>query len=47
MPILFLGHKYPEKLLSIGLGEISRNPIPHQIEPMNGEDFRDGAHFHR
>ena len=33
MPILFLGHNYPEKLLSIGLGEISRNPIPHQIEP--------------
>ena len=32
-PMLFLGQSYGEKLFSTSLGEISRNPIPHQIEP--------------
>ena len=32
-PILLLGQSNPEKLFSIRFGEISRNPIPHQIEP--------------
>ena len=34
--MLILGQSYPEKLLSISFGEISRNPIPHQIEPNHG-----------
>ena len=35
--MLCLGQSYPEKLLSISFGEISRNPIPHQIEPIYGD----------
>ena len=34
MPVLFLDHIYPEKVFSVGVGKISRNPILHQIEPM-------------
>ena len=33
MSVLFLGHIYPEKVFSVGVGKISRNPILHQIEP--------------
>jgi len=33
-PILLLGQSYSEKLFSIIFGEISRNRIPHQIEPI-------------
>ena len=33
MSVLFLGHIYPEKVFSVGVRKISRNPIPHQIEP--------------
>ena len=31
--MLFLGQSYQEKLFSISFGEVSRNLIPHQIEP--------------
>ena len=33
MAILILGHVYLEKVFSIGVGLISRNRNPHQIEP--------------
>ena len=35
MSVLFLGPIYPEKVFSVGVGKISRNPIPHQIEPIH------------
>ena len=33
MPVLFLGHIYPEKLYGLGVEELSRNPYLHQILP--------------
>ena len=38
MPVLFLGHIYPEKLYGLGFGELSRNPYLHQILPNYTED---------